>query len=89
MHYGKYCMWAWSRGKYSIVYTNFMPATLCTWIQMFSMHTHHFTSLKTLILTGSEERGHFVQNANFYHFSNCHHTKAFRALGFPTELQTL
>jgi len=40
-------------------------------------------------VTGSEKRGHFAQNANFYHFSNCHHTKAFRTLGFPLALQTL
>jgi len=40
-------------------------------------------------VTGSEKRGHFAQNANFYHFSNCHHVKAFRALGFPLALQTL
>ena len=71
------------------MYTNFMPATLYTWIQMFSMHIHRFTSLETLIVTESEERGNFVQNTSFYHFSNCHHTKAFRALGFPTALQTL
>ena len=37
-------------------------------------------------VTGSEKRGHFAQNANFYHFSNCHHTKAFRAHGFPLAL---
>jgi len=36
----------------------------------------------------SEKRGHFA-DANFYHFSNCHHTNAFRALGFPLALQTL
>ena len=40
-------------------------------------------------VTGSEKRGHFAENANFYHFSNCHHAKAFRALGFPLALQTL
>ena len=40
-------------------------------------------------VTGSEKRGHFGQNANFYHFSNCHHAKAFRALGFPLALHTL
>ena len=40
-------------------------------------------------VTGSEKRGHFAQNANFYHFSNCHHAKAFRALGFPLALQIL
>jgi len=38
---------------------------------------------------GSEKRGNFAQNSNFYLFSNCHHTKAFRALGFPLALQTL
>jgi len=42
-----------------------------------------------IYVTGSEKRGHFAQNANFYHFSNCHHAKAFRALGFPLALQTL
>ena len=44
-----------------------------------------------IVVTGSEKRGHFAQNANFYHFSNCHshHAKAFRALGFPLALQTL
>jgi len=42
-----------------------------------------------IYVTGSEKGGHFVQNANFYHFSNCHHTKAFRPLGFPLALQTL
>ena len=39
-------------------------------------------------VTGSEKRGYITQNANFYHFSNCHHAKAFRALGLLT-LQTL
>ena len=34
-------------------------------------------------VTGSEKRGHFAQNANFYHFSNCH------PLGFPLALQIL
>ena len=41
------------------------------------------------IVIGSEKRGNFAQNTKFYHFSNCHHTKAFRALGFPLALQTL
>ena len=40
-------------------------------------------------VTGYEKRGNFVQNANFYHFSNCHRTKAFRALGLPLALHTL
>ena len=43
----------------------------------------------SIYVTGSEKRGHFAENANFYHFSNCHHAKAFRALGFPLALQTL
>jgi len=42
-----------------------------------------------IIVTGSEKRGHFAQNANSYHFSNCHHAKAFRALGFLLALRTL
>ena len=42
-----------------------------------------------IYVTGSEKRGHFVQNVNFYHFSNCHYVKGFRALGFPLALQTL
>jgi len=45
--------------------------------------------LLNTFVTGSEKRGHFAQNANFYHFSNCHHAKAFRALGFPLALQTI
>ena len=40
-------------------------------------------------MTGSEKRGHFAENANFYPFPNFHHTKTFRALGFPLALQTL
>ena len=39
-------------------------------------------------MTGSEKRVNFIQNANLYHFLNCHHTKAFRALGFLLALQT-
>ena len=46
---------------------------------------HRFTT--TTYVTGSKKRGNFAQNANFYHFSNCHHTKAFRALDFPLPLQ--
>ena len=42
-----------------------------------------------IYVTGSEKRGNFSQNANFYHFLNCHHAKAFRALDFPLALQTL
>jgi len=49
---------------------------------------HSWASGYTYV-TGSEKRGHFTQNANFYHFSNCHHAKAFRALGLPLALQTL
>ena len=48
--------------------------------QLCSIHT---------FVTGSEKRGQFAQSANFYHFSNCHHAKAFRALLFPLALQTL
>jgi len=40
-------------------------------------------------VTGSEKRGHFAQNTNCCHFSNCHHAKAFTALGFPLALHTL
>jgi len=40
-------------------------------------------------VTESEKRGHFAQNANFCHFSNCHHAKAFSVLGFPLALQIL
>ena len=45
--------------------------------------------LLNTFVTGSEKRGHFAQNANFYHFLNCHRAKAFRALGFPLALQTI
>ena len=38
-----------------------------------------------LYVTESEKRGHFAQNANFYHFSNCYHAKAFRALASFTD----
>ena len=41
------------------------------------------------VYVGSEKKGNFALNTNFDHFSNCHHTKAFRALGFPQALQTL
>ena len=34
------------------------------------------------IVTGSEKRGNFVQNAKFGHFSSCHHSKVPRAIGF-------
>ena len=55
---------------------------------IFLLSWHH-AKTATPNVTGSEKRGHFAQNANFYHFSNCHHVKAFRALGFPLALQTL
>ena len=35
------------------------------------------------------EKGSLRAKHSFYHFSNCHHAKAFRALGFPLALQTL
>ena len=50
---------------------------------------HSIMTELELIVIGSEKRGHFAPNANFYHFSNCHHAKAFRVLGFPLALQTL
>ena len=53
---------------------------------MLSIYKHKAQehSLRTELLiyvTGSEKRGN-LQNVNFYHFSNCHHTKAFMALHF-------
>jgi len=42
-----------------------------------------------IYVTGSEKRGTSRKTLIFYHFSNCHHAKAFRALGFPLALQTL
>ena len=32
---------------------------------------------------GSEKRDHFMLNMLFCHFSNCHHSMASRAPGFP------
>ena len=37
---------------------------------------------KLLNVSGFEKRAHFAQNANFWHFSSCHHAKTIRALGF-------
>ena len=38
--------------------------------------------ISPIIVTGSEKRDHFALNAIFCHFSNCHHFKVSRALGF-------
>ena len=68
-----------------------MEAKVCI---MGQFCTHEVMCACSLVIgynyvTGSEKMGNFMQNTNFYHFLNYHHTKAFRALGFPTELQTL
>ena len=38
--------------------------------------------LLLLNVVGYEKRDHFAQNVIFWHFSNCHHSKASRAPGF-------
>ena len=39
-------------------------------------------NLSSQYVIGSEKRDHFVQNVNFWHFSNCHHKKTTRASDF-------
>jgi len=58
-------------------------------LQYWGIYWYHNTDGEPQYVTGSEKSGNFLQYANFYHFSNCHHTEVFRALGFPLALQTL
>ena len=50
-------------------------------VQKCIPHTLAYIMLEQYV-TGSEKRDHFALNAIFCHFSNCHHFKASRALGF-------
>ena len=72
----------WSRYSHHIILV-WLQSSQCLGPACSSRDTRAATRWTSLpYVTGYEKRDHFTQNAFVCHFSNCHHSKVSRALGF-------